>query len=147
LWPRDAVEAVLDAGGRRLVVVGTHLSSRLSDPDGRRRTAQATALRALADAAAARWGASLVVVGGDLNDEAGAPALAPLLGDGAWVDAAAVLGGEDWTWSDGAARAALDHLAVRAADAGLLLEAGAVAGADVTAASDHRPVMLDLLVP
>lgn len=147
LWPRDAVEAVLDAGGRRLVLVGTHLSSRLSDPEGRRRSVQAAALRALADAAAGRWGADLVVAGGDLNDEAGAPALAPLLGDGAWVDAAAALGGAAWTWSDGSARAALDHLAVRAADAGRLLAAGVVAGAAVAAASDHRPVVLEVLVP
>ncbi len=147
LWPRDAVEAVLDAGGRRLVLVGTHLSSRLSDPDGRRRAVQADALRALADAAAARWGADLVVAGGDLNDEAEAPALAPLLGDGAWVDAAAAMGGAAWTWSDGSARAALDHLVVRAADAGRLLAAGVAAGVDVAAASDHRPVVLELVIP
>jgi endonuclease/exonuclease/phosphatase family metal-dependent hydrolase len=142
LWPRDAVEAVLDAEGGRLVLLGTHLSSRLSDPSGSRRALQAARLRTLADGAAGRWGAEMVVAGGDLNDEAEAPALRPLLGDGAWRSAAP----GDWTWSSGASRAALDHLALRAADAGALLAAGAADGADVAGASDHRPVVVDLLV-
>lgn len=145
LWPRDAIEAVLDAGGRRVALVASHLSSRLSDPDGRRRALQAARLRALADGARGAWGAHLVVVGGDLNDEAGDPALAPLLGDGAWVEAAPPDGG--WTWSDGTRRAALDHLALPRGDAGAVLAGWVVVGEDVRAASDHRPVVLDLLVP
>lgn len=147
LWPRDAVEALLLAGGRRLALVGTHLSSHLSDPGGSRRAVQAARLRALADGAAARWAGAVVVVGGDLNDEATAPALAPLLGDGAWVDAAASLGGEAWTWSDGSARAALDHLLLRSAEAGVLLAAGPAKEVGAAAASDHRPVVIDLLLP
>jgi len=39
LWPRDAVVASLWLGPLRLVLVGTHLSSRLSDPGGARRSA------------------------------------------------------------------------------------------------------------
>jgi endonuclease/exonuclease/phosphatase family metal-dependent hydrolase len=146
LWPRDAVEAVLVAGGQPVVLVGTHLSSRLSDPAGLRRAQQAARLRALADGAAARWGAAVAVAGGDLNDEASAPALAPLLGDGAWLDAAAAAPDGAWTWSDGAGRAALDHLAVRADAAGALLAAQVVGGADVAAASDHRPLVIDVLL-
>lgn len=146
IWPRDAVEVVLEAGGRRVVLVATHLSSRLSDPTGARRSRQATRLRAIADAAVARWGPAAALAGGDLNDEAGAAPLAPLLGDGAWVDAAAATGAEAWTWSDGASRAVLDHLAVRGSDAGALLAAEVVSGADVAAASDHRPVVVDLLL-
>jgi len=143
-WPRDAVEAVLEAGGRQLVLVGTHLSSHLSDPDGLRRTRQAAALREVADAAG--QGGALVLVGGDLNDEASAAALAPLLGDGAWAPAV-VAGPAAWTWSDGSARAALDHLALPRAWAGALLQAGVAGGADVAAASDHRPVAVDLALP
>jgi endonuclease/exonuclease/phosphatase family metal-dependent hydrolase len=142
LWPRDAVEAVLTVGDQRVVLVGTHLSSRLSDPAGVRRALQAARLRALADGAEDRWGAALVVAGGDLNDDAAAPALRPLLGDGAWHVAAP----GRWTWSDGASRAVLDHLAVRAVDAGALLAAAVAEGGDVAAASDHRPVVIDLLV-
>lgn len=146
LWPRDAVETVLELGGRRLAWLGTHLSSHLSDPAGARRALQAGRLRALADQAAARWEAAAVVIGGDLNDEASAPSLAPLLGDGAWLDADLVAGVGAWTWSDGGRREALDHLALRAADAGALLSARVVGGADVAVASDHRPVVLDLLL-
>jgi endonuclease/exonuclease/phosphatase family metal-dependent hydrolase len=147
LWPRDAVVAELGAGARRLALVGTHLSSRLSDPGGVRRRAQAAALRALADEAV-DGPAALVVAGGDLNDEAKDPALAPLLEDGAWVDA--VRGGpsapEAWTWGEGSERAALDHLLLPAAAADAVLDARVEWGADVAAASDHRPVVVDLLV-
>jgi len=145
-WPRDAVEAALSAAGRPLVLVGSHLSSHLSDPSGARRARQAAALRALADAAAAAEPAALVVVGGDLNDEAASPALAPLLGDGAWVAPAAAAGPAGWTWSDGTRRSTLDHLALPAGRLDALLDARVEAGADVAAASDHRPVVLDLAV-
>ncbi len=144
LWPRDCVEAHLDvAGGRRLVVVASHFSSALSD-DGTRRTLQAARLRELADAAA-RSGAC-VVAGGDLNDAPGSAALAPLLGDGAWVEPAAGPLDVAWTWSGGGRREVLDHLAVPRASAGAVLAAGVAGGADVSAASDHRPVVLDLRV-
>ncbi len=145
LWPRDAVEAVIDAPGRPLVLIGTHLSSAISDPTGVRRRLQASRLRELADAAAARAPPSLVVVGGDLNDAADAPSLGPLLGDGAWVDADGGVAPAPYTWSSGSAWRALDHLALPAADAGAVLAAGPTGGADVDAASDHRPVILDLL--
>ncbi|HET9554300.1 MAG TPA: endonuclease/exonuclease/phosphatase family protein [Anaeromyxobacteraceae bacterium] len=156
LWPRDAVEAEVEvaagegglAGAGRLVLAGTHLSSRLSDPDGARRRVQAAALRALADAAAARLPGALVLAGGDLNDPAGAPALAPLLGEGAWVDPLAGLPAwEGWTWSGGGLRDALDHLALPAGRADRVVAAFVDAGADAAGASDHRPVALDLRLP
>jgi endonuclease/exonuclease/phosphatase family metal-dependent hydrolase len=147
LWPRDAAEAVLATGGQPLVLLGTHLSSGASDPSGVRRAVQAARLRALADEAVARRPGALVVAGGDLNDEADSAALAPLLGDGRWVDAAARLPrSAGWTWSGGGVREVLDHLALRAEDGPAVLGVEVVAGADVAVASDHRPVVLDLLV-
>jgi endonuclease/exonuclease/phosphatase family metal-dependent hydrolase len=150
LWPRDAVVAEVAPGGARLRLVGTHLSSQLSDPDGARRRLQSARLRALADGAAEDPGA-LVVAGGDLNDQATSPALAPLLGDGTWVDGLdaagpgpAAGGTATWTWSDGQRREALDHLAVQAAQRGRLVAGWVADGPDVAAASDHRPVVLDL---
>jgi endonuclease/exonuclease/phosphatase family metal-dependent hydrolase len=140
LWPRDAVEAEVRLGAARLRLIGTHLSSHLSDPDGARRRLQAARLRELADQAAASDPGALVLVGGDLNDEAAAPAMAPLFGDGRWVDAA----GPAWTWSDGRLREALDHLALRATQAGALLAGWVADGPEVAAASDHRPVVADL---
>lgn len=143
LFPRDCVEAhAALPGGRTLALVGSHLSSALSD-DGTRRAAQAARMRELADALVR--GGAWVVAGGDLNDEAASAALAPLLGDGAWTDPAAALPPDaGWTWSGGGARAALDHLAVPRADAAAVVQAAVAGGPDVEAASDHRPVVLDL---
>jgi endonuclease/exonuclease/phosphatase family metal-dependent hydrolase len=144
LWPRDCAELHVDAGGRRLAAVITHLSSALSD-DGTRRARQAARLRAIADGLAATGAA--VVAGGDLNDEPASAALAPLLGDGAWRDADAGLAPADaWTWSDGSRRRALDHLLVPAAGPLAVLRAEVASGADVAAASDHRPVVVDLWI-
>jgi endonuclease/exonuclease/phosphatase family metal-dependent hydrolase len=143
LWPRDVVEAEVSIGLARLRIVGTHLSSRLSDPDGARRRLQVTRLRELADLAAAADPEALVLVGGDLNDPSTAPALAPLLGDGCWLDAVPD-GIEAWTWSDGRQRVAFDHLALRAARRGVLMAGWVADGPDVAAASDHRPVVLDV---
>ncbi|WP_041453894.1 endonuclease/exonuclease/phosphatase family protein [Anaeromyxobacter dehalogenans] len=143
LFPRDCVEAhAALPGGRTLALVGSHLSSALSD-DGTRRAAQAARMREIADRLL-RDGAR-VVAGGDLNDEAGSFALGPLFGDGAWVDPAAALPPDAaWTWSGGGDRAALDHLAVPRADAASVVQAAVAGGTDVEAASDHRPVVLDL---
>ncbi|MGC3996100.1 MAG: endonuclease/exonuclease/phosphatase family protein [Anaeromyxobacter sp.] len=143
LWPRDCVELAVEVGAARLVVVASHLSSALSD-DGTRRTAQAARLRAIADAA--RAAGAQVVAGGDLNDQPTSAPLAPLLGDGAWRDAPALLARSAWTWGSGGRREVLDHLAVPRADEGSVLASAIVDGAEVAAASDHRPVVLDLWV-
>ncbi|WP_242394602.1 endonuclease/exonuclease/phosphatase family protein [Anaeromyxobacter oryzisoli] len=143
LWPRDCVEAHVDVGGAgRVVVVGSHFSSPLSD-DGTRRALQATRLRELADAAAT-GGAVLVLAGGDLNDSSDGSALAPLLGDGAWGEPAAGPLEQSWTWSGSGRLAVLDHLALQRASAGAILAAEVIGGAEIAAASDHRPVLLQL---
>lgn len=146
LWPRDCVELHLAAAGRRLVVVGSHLSSALSD-DGTRRARQAARMRALADGLV-EGGAALVLAGGDLNDAPSSPALEPLLGDGRWVGPASWLPPEaTWTWSGAGVREVLDHLLLPRADAAAVVRAAVEEGSDVAAASDHRPVVLDLWIP
>ena len=143
LWPRDCVEAHADAGGgRRLVVVGSHFSSALSD-DGTRRRWQAGRLREIADGVAAADPWALVLAGGDLNDEPASAALAPLLGDGAWLDTAPP--GEA-SWPAASASARFDYLLVGAGAARAVTAAWIDAGADVVRASDHRPVVVDLRV-
>lgn len=140
LWPRDCVEVHADVEGRRLVVVGSHLSSALSD-DGTRRAWQAARLREIAEAVAAEDPSALVLAGGDLNDTPGSVALAPLLADGAWIDPAPA-GAASWVGTSGASR--LDYLLVPSRAAALVAGASVDASPDVPLASDHRPVVLDL---
>lgn len=140
LWPRDCVEIHVRAGGRAIVLVGSHFSSPLSD-DGTRRTAQAARLREIADAVRAAAPGSLVVAGGDFNDLPASGPLAPLLSDGFWVDAAPP-GAVTWSGASGSAR--LDYLLVAREDADALSSLEIAAGPDVAAASDHHPVVADL---
>lgn len=146
LWPRDCVEVHAEVAGRRLVAVGSHFSSPLSD-GGARRARQAARMRALADGLAA-GGAALVFTGGDLNDPPEAPSLSALLGDGAWIGPAAALPLEAaWTWSGGGAREILDHLLVPRSGEPAVVRSAVEGGPDVSAASDHRPVVLDVWIP
>ncbi len=141
LWPRDCVEAHVEAGGRRIVLVGSHLSSSLSD-DGTRRGWQAARLREIAEEVAAADPSALVLAGGDLNDTPESAPLALLVGDGAFLDP---VPGTAASWlgtSGGAAR--LDYVLVPADAAALVESASVDAGSDVAAASDHRPVVVDL---
>jgi endonuclease/exonuclease/phosphatase family metal-dependent hydrolase len=140
LWPRDCVEAHLAVGERRVAIVASHLSSRLSD-DGTRRAAQATRMRAIADAIAAADPSAVVVAGGDLNDPPSAPAMAPLAADGGYVDP---LPPAATTWSSGAGAERLDALLVARESAGAIVRAVVEHGPDVERASDHQPVVLDL---
>jgi endonuclease/exonuclease/phosphatase family metal-dependent hydrolase len=140
LWPRDCVEVLAAASGRPLVLVGSHLSSPLSD-DGTRRRWQAARLREIADGARAADPAALVLAGGDLNDDPASAALEPLLADGAWRDP--VPPGTA-TWEGPSAAARLDYLLLPADAGGALLAVTVDRSADVAAASDHRPVVLDL---
>jgi endonuclease/exonuclease/phosphatase family metal-dependent hydrolase len=144
LWSRDCVE--VHAGGGGLVVVGSHLVSRLTDPLGDRRRAQAARMRQIADGLLQRAPGALVLAGGDLNDEPASDALAPLLADGGWADPLADAGmGTLWTWLGLGGGARLDYLLVSRADAWRVVSAAVADGPDVAAASDHRPVVLDLI--
>lgn len=141
LWSRDCVEARLEAAGGALVFVGTHLVSLVTDPDGDRRRAQAARMREIADAAAG----AIVVAGGDLNDAPASWSLEPLLADGGWIDVLAVVGlGEEWTWVGGGGGARLDYLLLPASEGWRVTAAEVVDGPDVAAASDHRPVVVEL---
>lgn len=142
LWPRDCVEVHVRTPGRPIVIVGSHLSSALSD-DGTRRTVQAARLRQIADGVRRARPDALVVAGGDLNDLPASEALAPLLGDGAWLEVASP---GTASWGTGAAAKRLDDLLVPADEAAAVSWAAVVDGADVRGASDHRPVVVVLSV-
>jgi endonuclease/exonuclease/phosphatase family metal-dependent hydrolase len=140
IWPRDCVEVHARTAGRPVVVVGSHLSSARSD-DGTRRAVQAARLREIADGVRRARPGALVLAGGDLNDGPQSPALAPLVGDGAWREVASP---GVATWGAGADEKRLDDLLVASADVGAVCWAGVVDGSDVRRASDHRPVVVDL---
>jgi endonuclease/exonuclease/phosphatase family metal-dependent hydrolase len=127
------------------VAVATHLVSRISDPTGARRGEQAARLREIVDGVACTEPGALVLGGGDLNDEPSSAPLSPLLADGEWTDPLAELGLADaWTWLGGGGGARLDYLLLPRRSAWLVIDAGVAEGADVSAASDHRPLVLDV---
>jgi len=144
LWARDPLEVHLETGGRPVALLGAHLVSRLQPADDRRRL-QAARLRELADGLAAAPSRPLVMVVGDLNDLPDSDALAPLLGDGGLLDlGAALIPGDAWTWSGGGAVERLDYALVPLCERATVTRFAVEAGPDVAAASDHRPLVVDL---
>lgn len=141
LWPRDCVEVHADAGGRSLLVAASHFSSLASD-GGTRRAWQAARMREIADDLARDDPAAVVLAGGDLNDAPESEALAPLLSDGAFLDPLPA-GTLTWKGSSGAAR--LDYLLVRAGGPARSVVSWAEGGEDVLLASDHLPVILEVV--
>jgi len=123
LHRRGAVLAVLEVGGRRLAVLGTHL-----DLDAAARPETAGRLRARLP------GGLPVVVGADVNEEPGGPAWAAL--SAGLVDAAADCGP---TFPARAPNRRIDGLFVDPALAVL-----AVGRPDPGPVSDHLPLVADL---
>jgi endonuclease/exonuclease/phosphatase family metal-dependent hydrolase len=142
LWPRDCVEVTAELDGRRIVLVGSHLSSAVSD-DGTRRRHQAARMREIADGVLLADPGALVLAGGDLNDGPESIALEPLVADRSWLDPL-----PPWTttWGSGPDALRLDYLLLPARAAGAVVAAWAGDGTDVVAASDHRPVVLDVVL-
>lgn len=145
LWSRDVVELRLAVGSRPLTVLGAHLVSRRESWQDGRRLEQAARLRVLAEDAARGTGQPAVLVLGDLNDLPSSAPLAGLLSGGWLADLGARLGAaEGWTWAGGGARERIDYGLLSAADVALVTRVGVEGGVDVAAASDHRPLVIDL---
>ena len=147
LWARDLAELHLDGAPRPVVILAGHFVSRLDPTQDERRQLQARRARELADELRDTAEHPVVLVAGDLNDVPGSPALGPLLDDGALVDLGSELPQADaWTWSGGGARERIDYALLPREDENLVTRVEVAAGPDVTAASDHRPVVVDLWV-
>jgi endonuclease/exonuclease/phosphatase family metal-dependent hydrolase len=145
LWSRDLVEIHLAGLRRPLVVLGTHLVSRLDPAADPRRRLQAQRMREVFDALRAGSGAPLVIGLGDLNDLPVSVALAPLFADGELVDLGATLeGAAGWTWSGGGREERIDYAFLARDDLAAITRFEVASGPDVAAASDHRPVVLDV---
>ncbi len=147
LWSRDLVEIHLVLGGRRLIFLGNHLISQLGQNDARR-AEQAARARAYADRLAGEWPEALVAVLGDLNADPGSASLEPLLADGVYWDLGAGLPwDESWTYGNGSFQSRIDYVLVHRRAAGWVARFETISGADVTDASDHRPLAVDLQPP
>lgn len=145
LWSRDVPEIHLQPGGSPLVVLGAHLVSRLDLAEGGRRLLQASRLVDIASALRAAGAGPGVLVVGDLNDVPTSSTLAPLLGDPGCADLGATLpASAGWTWSGGGSRERIDYALLYGRERVTVTRVDAVDGADVTAASDHRPLVVDL---
>jgi endonuclease/exonuclease/phosphatase family metal-dependent hydrolase len=129
--PRGLLTGTVVVGGTPVRVVATHLQHDSAAARGR----QAEALAA--EVAAVPGPVALL---GDLNAVPGSPELAPL--DRDLVDAWVVAGdGPGATFPSNAPRTRIDYVM---ASRDLTVTAAAVVATD---ASDHRPVLADLLVP
>lgn len=145
LWARDLAELHLQVGARPLVILGGHFVSRLDPSEDSRRELQARRARELADDLRADPARPVVLVMGDLNDLPGSAALRPLLEDGTLFDLGGTLPeAEGWTWSGGGARERIDYALLPREDEETVTRVEVVAGPDIAAASDHRPVLVDL---
>lgn len=145
LWARDPLEVAVPAAPQSLVVVGVHLISRLDPRDDERRRAQATRLREIADDLRRDPGEPCVLVVGDLNDQPAAPTLGPLLEDGAWVDLGRNLPSAlAWTWGGAGLHERMDYALIARTDLPLVTRIAVEDGPDVAAASDHRPLVVDV---
>jgi endonuclease/exonuclease/phosphatase family metal-dependent hydrolase len=145
LWSRDLVEIHLAEPRRPIVLLGTHLVSRLDPAADPRRRLQAQRMRDAFDALRAGAGAPLVVGLGDLNDLPASAALAPLFADGELVDLGAAMEARtSWTWSGGGREERIDYAFVGRGDLAAVTRIEVASGADVAASSDHRPVVVDL---
>ena len=136
--PRGALVAWIDAPGRPLRVVNTHLDASGDDHYRRQEVARvradATALAAVSSA-----GAPLVLVGGDFNAEPGT-ATHLTMTEGGFLDAWAACGGagDGLTYSAARPVKRIDYLFV-------LGRAGCRAARVIASdASDHRPLLVTL---
>ena len=111
-FARELLEVHLDHDGRRVVVFAAHFRSKVRDDPGLR-LGEATAARRIVVARGSELPDALVVLGGDLNDTPGSPAIDALEGDGTLARVAATLPAEQQATYVYHGRAmALDHLFV-----------------------------------
>lgn len=111
-FARELLEVHLDHAGRRVVVFAAHFRSKVRDDPGQRH-GEALAARRIVTARGDELPDALVVLGGDLNDTPGSPAIDALEAGGALARVAAALPVEaQATYVFRGRPMALDHLFV-----------------------------------
>jgi endonuclease/exonuclease/phosphatase family metal-dependent hydrolase len=129
LHERGAVAAVVELGGAAAVVASVHLGL-----DSTERLRHRSELVALVD----RFGGHVTVLAGDINERPDMPAWRAIADD--FTDAGAA--DDTPTFSTRNPRSRIDGVFVRGP--ARVASYGVVDGADVQAASDHRPVVVDV---
>jgi len=115
-FTRDLLEVHFDVGGALVIVFAAHFRSKVFDDPGRRLAEGQRAGEILAQRAAEHPEA-LIVLGGDLNDTPGSPALSALEGAAPVWRVASELD-DDSTYVYGGKSQAIDHLYLVTTDAG-----------------------------
>lgn len=134
--PRGALRAVIDAPAGRLVVLNTHL-----DPSGDDRWRRQEADSVASLAAQARGGERLVLVGGDFNSTPESDVQQKVRAGGlrdAWRECAS---GDGFTYPAEAPVKRIDYLYLTG---GIRCAAARVIETHV---SDHRPLLVDVILP
>lgn len=107
---REFMEVHTRIGDAEVIVLNGHFRSRRRPDDPAQREAEATRAREIALAVADENPDAIVVLGGDLNDVPGSPALDILLAGDAMERVAEELGMDAWTINSSGNLSALDHL-------------------------------------
>ncbi|MGC4115738.1 MAG: endonuclease/exonuclease/phosphatase family protein [Myxococcales bacterium] len=150
-WSRDCLEAHVDVGGNReAAFLVNHLISQIDDSvdTDLKRQAQAQGARDLANGirSATPWVA--VFITGDMNDGPTSASNRLFFDDGQFVDFwAGQSASSAWTYKDGSVYYRLDYLIPDKTAAGWKQSASLVHSTDVTAASDHAPVVATFTFP
>lgn len=153
-WSRDCLEAHVDVGGNREVAfLVNHFISLIDDSVNTdlKRQAQAKAARDIADGIrnASPWVA--VIITGDLNDNPTSASTRLFFDDGLYVDfwsGQPVSSSGAWTYKSGSSSYdRLDYVIPDKVTAGWKKSATITHSTDVTAASDHAPVIASFTYP
>ncbi len=148
-FAREFLEVRLRIDGRPVTVFAAHFKSK-ADDDPSRRLAEARGAHEIVLEAAAAQPGTLIVLGGDLNDEPGSAPLQAIEAGGQLRRVAADIAPNDWTYQYFDDRSAIDHLFVVDNGNGAYLPGTAFVlrdGSGGLKSSDHASLRADFELP
>lgn len=145
-WTRDALEVFVRPGGYNLGITIVHFISQLEASNDTRRAAQGNALRELVEGRVSA-GFERFLVLGDLNDDPRSDTLRYALNGAVLLDATtSIPASERYTFTFRNNRQQLDYALTTQALQPMVTGTRIVHGSAVDAASDHSPVVIDLML-
>lgn len=145
-WTRDALEVFVRPGGHNLGIAIVHFISQLEASNDTRRAAQGNALRELVEGRVTA-GFERFMVLGDLNDTPRSDTLRYALNGAVLQDATSEIpSSQRYTYTFRNNRQQLDYALTTQALEPMVTGARIVHGSAVEAASDHSPVVIDLML-